>query len=137
MTRQIRWLGPENCEAVFAVLNLEHSTTELDHSEIHGLGPEGNQTASWGDLLVQDPATEVWSVVSADLVQVPREAFNHLVRVAEYVSLGRRAVDHQPDGAPYPDATARFALGALGEAGLHHVGSDLESARSGAAKDYE
>ena len=57
-------------------------------------------------------------------VAVPREAFDALVQVAEYVSYGRRAVDHQPDGAPYPDAAARRALGALGDAGLHHVASD-------------
>jgi hypothetical protein len=118
--RQIRWLGPENCAAVFAVLNLEHSTTELDHSEIHELGPDGDQTASWGDLLVQDVETKVWSVIPANIVQVPREAFDALVRVAEYVSYGR-AVDHQPDGAPYPDALARQALGALDDAGLHKL----------------
>jgi hypothetical protein len=38
--------------------------------------------------------------------------------VARYVSLGRRAVDHQPDGTPYPDAKARRALGVLDDAGL-------------------
>ena len=51
-------------------------------------------------------------------VAVPREAFDALVQVAEYVSYGRRAVDHQPDGAPYPDAAARRALGVLDDAGL-------------------
>jgi hypothetical protein len=51
-------------------------------------------------------------------VVVPREAFDALVKVATYVSLGRRAVDRQPDGAPYPDAAARRALGMLDDAGL-------------------
>jgi hypothetical protein len=51
-------------------------------------------------------------------VAVPREAFDALVQVAEYVSLGRRAVDHQPGGKPYPDAAARRALGLLDDAGL-------------------
>lgn len=51
-------------------------------------------------------------------VAVPREAFDALVQVATYVSLGRRAVDHQPGGAPYPDAAARRALGMLDDAGL-------------------
>lgn len=51
-------------------------------------------------------------------VAVPREAFDALVQVARYASLGRRAVDHQPDSAPYPDAAARRALGMLDDAGL-------------------
>lgn len=53
-----------------------------------------------------------------DLLQVPRDTLNDLIRVAEYVSIGRGGVDHQPDGAPYPDAVARRALGALDEHGL-------------------
>lgn len=51
-------------------------------------------------------------------VQVPQDVFADLVAIARYVSLGRRAVDHQPGDATYPDSTARFALGALREAGL-------------------
>lgn len=51
-------------------------------------------------------------------VCVPRAALDDLVQVAAYVSFGRRAIDHQPDGAPYPDATARRALGELDDAGL-------------------
>ena len=45
MVRQIRWLGPENCEAVFAVLDLDHPSPdeELDHTRIRGLGPDGGQ----------------------------------------------------------------------------------------------
>jgi hypothetical protein len=57
-------------------------------------------------------------------VAVPREAFDVLVQVARYVSLGRRAVDHQPDGKPYPDAAARRALGALDDAGLLPAGGE-------------
>jgi hypothetical protein len=56
-----------------------------------------------------------------DTVQIPRDAFDALVKVAEYVSYGRGAVGHQPDGAPYPDAVARRALGALDDAGLHKL----------------
>lgn len=51
-------------------------------------------------------------------VVVPREAFDALVKVATYVSLGRRAADHQPDSAPYPDAAARRAIEPLADAGL-------------------
>jgi len=56
------------------------------------------------------------------VVPVPCEAFDALVRIAQYVSLGRSAVDHQPDSAPYPDSTARRALGALDGAGLLPIG---------------
>lgn len=49
-----------------------------------------------------------------DLVPVPRDALAKLVAVARHVSLGARAAFVQP----YPDATARFALGALNDAGL-------------------
>lgn len=59
-------------------------------------------------------------------VQVPRDAFDALVKVAEYVSYGRSAVGYQPDGAPYPDALARRALGALGDHGLHKVGGERD-----------
>lgn len=44
-----------------------------------------------------------------DGVHIPGEAFDLLVEVARYVSAGRRFVDVEP----YPDATARRALGAL------------------------
>lgn len=47
---------------------------------------------------------------------VPREVFDQLVKVAEYVSLGE-SMARRP-GVAYPDATARFALGALHELGL-------------------
>ena len=56
------------------------------------------------------------------MVSVPRDALARLVAVARYVSLGRDAVGHQPDGAPYPDSLARRALGALDGAGI-----DLEA----------
>lgn len=46
-------------------------------------------------------------------VPVPWHAFDKLLRVAQYVSIGRSAVDVR-----YPDSTARFALGALDDAGL-------------------
>lgn len=57
----------------------------------------------------------------SDPVPVPRDALAMLVAVARHVSLGARAAFVQP----YPDATARFALGALHDAGL------LEQFRSG------
>jgi hypothetical protein len=65
------------------------------------------------------------STVADDIptVNVPRAALDDLIHVAAYVSLGRRAIDHQPDGAPYPDAVARRALGALDDTGLQDAGS--------------
>ncbi|MDX2800125.1 hypothetical protein [Streptomyces scabiei] len=55
-------------------------------------------------------------------VPVPVKALEQLVRVAMWVSRGRSmAFTPDPDpklGAIYPDATARFALGALDDAGL-------------------
>ena len=54
----------------------------------------------------------------SEVCAVPREALEGLVKVARYVSLGRGGVGHQPDGALYPDAAARFALGALDDAGI-------------------
>lgn len=60
---------------------------------------------------------------TAATVEVPVEALRLLVRVAQYVSLGRRAVDRQPDGAPYPDADARFGLGALPDCLLEQLGA--------------
>jgi hypothetical protein len=54
-------------------------------------------------------------------VAVPGDGLTALTKVAEYVSLGRGAVGHQPGGMPYPDATARRALGVLDDAGLHKL----------------
>lgn len=51
-------------------------------------------------------------------VAVPARALRDLITVAAYVSLGRGAIGHQPDAAPYPDAAARLALGALHDAGI-------------------
>lgn len=69
----------------------------------------------------------MWHSPMPDTVPVPVKVLADLVKIAEYVSLGRRAVDHQPGGAPYPDVTARFALGALSEAGLRPVARDEAS----------
>lgn len=49
-----------------------------------------------------------------EFVPVPRDALAKLVAVARHVSLGARAAFVQP----YPDATARFALGGLDDTGL-------------------
>lgn len=49
-----RWLGEANCLEAFALLGWEHSTTELDHSQILGLGPGGNMEAHPGDRLIPD-----------------------------------------------------------------------------------
>ncbi|HEY3481854.1 MAG TPA: hypothetical protein VGL02_23395 [Streptomyces sp.] len=51
-----------------------------------------------------------------DTVTIPLVAFDQLVKVAMHVSLGRSAAFNQRH--PYPDATARYGLGALDEAGL-------------------
>lgn len=55
------------------------------------------------------------ALAADSIVAVPRRLLEQLREIAAYVSLGRRAVDHQPDGAPYPDAQARFALAELGD----------------------
>lgn len=47
----MRWLGPENCAEVFAMIGWEHSATELEHTKILGLGPEGADIAHWGDVI--------------------------------------------------------------------------------------
>lgn len=51
------------------------------------------------------------NTLPVETVTIPREAYEQLVRVAAYVSRGRRFVGVEP----YPDATARRALGALPE----------------------
>ncbi|MGW9299567.1 hypothetical protein ACWHA3_01915 [Streptomyces cyaneofuscatus] len=66
-----------------------------------------------------------------DSVPVPPRAFDRLVRVAMWVSRGR-SMAHTPDpqiSGSYPDAAARFALGALDDAGL------LNTYRQGAAEE--
>jgi anti-sigma regulatory factor (Ser/Thr protein kinase) len=52
----LRWLGEANCVQAFALLGWEHSTFELDHSQIRGLGPGGDMTARPGDRLIPDGA---------------------------------------------------------------------------------
>ncbi|MGW5291464.1 hypothetical protein [Streptomyces bacillaris] len=55
-----------------------------------------------------------------DTVPVPPGAFDRLVRVAMWVSRGR-SMAHVPDpqiSDTYPDTAARYALGALDDAGL-------------------
>lgn len=59
----------------------------------------------------------------ADMVAMPREAFDQLVKVATHVSLGRSAALTQ---GVYPDASARRALGALDDAGLLRAGQQEE-----------
>ncbi|RBL80550.1 hypothetical protein DDE05_50525 [Streptomyces cavourensis] len=56
---------------------------------------------------------------ASDTVPVPPGAFDRLVRVAMWVSRGR-SMAHTPDpqiSGSYPDTAARFALGALDDAG--------------------
>lgn len=74
---------------------------ELNH-RMHGL------SSSWAypEEFLEFLAEQGYTVV-------PDEAFQRLVNVAEYVSMGRSYVGVKP----YPDATARFALGALSETG--------------------
>ncbi|MGQ4733312.1 hypothetical protein ACUN3E_37355 [Streptomyces sp. Ju416(a)] len=72
-------------------------------------------------LLSVDSAGAHWHE-DAPAVPVPPEAFDRLVRVAMWVSRGQ-SMAHTADpspvvGARYPDADARFALGALDDAGL-------------------
>lgn len=56
-------------------------------------------------------------------VPVPADVLRQLVAVASHVSLGRSAAFAQ--GRPYPDATARMALGALVDAGLLTVADPM------------
>ncbi|MFI6477377.1 hypothetical protein ACIBH1_05555 [Nonomuraea sp. NPDC050663] len=51
---------------------------------------------------------------ASDTVTIPRDAYLRLVKVAAYVSRGLSFVGVDP----YPDAAARFALGALDNIGL-------------------
>jgi hypothetical protein len=50
----IRFLGPDTCEEVFAFIGWEHSDDELEHSQLHGLGLDGEQEAGIGDWIVRD-----------------------------------------------------------------------------------
>ncbi|WP_145503124.1 hypothetical protein [Streptomyces sp. CFMR 7] len=64
-------------------------------------------------------------------VPVPLEAFDRLVRVAMWVSRGQ-AMAHVPDpqiSGSYPDAAARYALGALDDAGLLNTYREKTSGR--------
>jgi hypothetical protein len=69
--------------------------------------PHGHWDVTCGSPLAHKVTTDV---------TVPKEAFDALVTVAAHVSAGHGAA-HLP-GQPYPDATARRALGALDDAGL-------------------
>lgn len=51
----IQWLGVQNCEEVFAFIGWEHSDDELDHSQILGIGEDGEDTADPGDWIVRHP----------------------------------------------------------------------------------
>lgn len=63
------------------------------------------------------PETAPADTGPADTIAVPLAAFDQLVKVAAHVSLGKSAAFNQ---GPYPDSTARVALGALDNAGLMH-----------------
>lgn len=80
--------------------------------------PEGCQR-----VVACDPGCAVGSRLLAeqlaaarDAITIPLAAFDQLVKVAMHVSLGRAAAFNQDH--PYPDATARYGLGALDERGL-------------------
>lgn len=83
---------------------------------IPATGPDGDEADV---LTVTASDVPVLAAMLADRfgrrpdIGVPPDAFGQLVRVAAYVSRGRSAVDHT-----YPDGTARYALGALDDAGL-------------------
>jgi hypothetical protein len=65
-------------------------------------------------------------VAEQPTVQIPTTAFARLVKVAMHVSVGRSAAFRGQD--PYPDATARRALGELAELGLIPVAVRQEPA---------
>lgn len=60
--------------------------------------------------------------------KLPVKAWEQLITVAKWVSRGKSAAFiPDPDIAPaYPDATARFALGALHDAGLLSTENDRQ-----------
>lgn len=70
-----------------------------------GMRPGGHCRCACGTVGADEP----------DTVTIPMPVFDQLVKVAAHVSLGRSAAFTQD--RPYPDATARYALGALHEAG--------------------
>ncbi|MEU3656450.1 hypothetical protein AB0E67_27315 [Streptomyces sp. NPDC032161] len=70
------------------------------------------QLTTWADRANGQPQQPITTAETT--VPVPAEALDALVRVAAHVSVGRSAAFL----TPYPDATARRALGALHDAGL-------------------
>jgi hypothetical protein len=68
------------------------------------------------DILTEADDETQQQPISADTIPVPVEAFAKLVKVAAHVSRGQGYAFN--GDALYPDATARYALGALDDAGL-------------------
>lgn len=64
---------------------------------------------------VRDVHTLLGQLLDPATVAIPLAAFDGLVAVAMHVSYGKSAAFSV---GPYPDSTARVALGALDEAGL-------------------
>jgi hypothetical protein len=82
----------------------------------HGTWMEHDEDIAWVAIEAAAPALEARAraaerayLLDEGKVMVSREALDRLVKVAVYVSRGRGFVDVEP----YPDATARAALGAL------------------------
>jgi hypothetical protein len=69
-----------------------------------------------GDYFEGDDPTDVKRIqehLASKCIPLPIETFEKILKVVEYVSMGRGYIGVEP----YPDATARFALGELQEFG--------------------
>lgn len=98
-----------HAELIEAALH-EHFAPRLTRSAIED-AQRGRPVRLSGAQRQDAAQIAVDALAGAGLVVVPANAHAWLVRVAEYVSMGRRYVDVEP----YPDAIARLALGALPE----------------------
>lgn len=90
----------------------------------------GQHVMNWGGCEYAKPPEPIMNMLILETAddgensivvrQLPVKAWEQLITVAKWVSRGKSAAfTPDPDIAPaYPDAAARFALGALHDAGL-------------------
>lgn len=103
---RIQWRGPENCEEVFFMLGWEHEGVDQDdHSTICGLGPDGNDTARWGDTIVR--RGDYWAVLKESGSELWK-AYQDSVEGAKVIPLRPKPFD--PDWTIPPGCTLRLTL---------------------------